>query len=117
MRIPGSGSILESVLNGFGTDAVGGDDAAVDAVNDVQLLHAIDAMSQGDIEYVIIENGNEFVQAAGAGDGPFALEFSPASGAMQEVRGGVDVDTVRVVLLAYLHGDAAWRRRCAWSPR
>ena len=54
-------------------------------------MDALDAMTRGEIEYVILEEGDEFLQAAGDGAGPYALQFSPASGdGLEEVGGGVD---------------------------
>jgi hypothetical protein len=116
IRIPDSGGLLESMLSGLGSTLIAGQDRVVESVTDAQLVDAIAAMERGDIEYVILENGEEFIQAAGAGEGPYALQFSPASGgAMEQGHGGVDAPTVRVVLLAYHRGDPAWRGACAWS--
>lgn len=116
MRIPDSGTLLGSMLSSLGRTPASGDDRTIDSVTDAQLVEAIAAMERGDVEYVILDNGAEFIQAAGDGDGPYALQFSPASGdAMEQAHGGVDASTVRAVLLAYLRGDAAWRSACAWS--
>jgi len=115
MRIPGSGTILEALLSGLGRTTASGDDHAVDRVNDEQVVAAFDAMARGDIEYVILESGDEFLQAAGEGAGPFALQFQASSGVMQEVRGGVDAATARVALLAYCRGDGGWRGTATWS--
>jgi hypothetical protein len=111
LRLPESG-LLESLLNGLGEAHGGG----VDSVTTAQLIEAMAAMERGDIEYVILENGDEFLQAAGIGEGPYALEFSPSSGgAMEEARGGVDARTARAVFLAYHRNDPAWRGQCVWS--
>jgi hypothetical protein len=115
LRIPGSGTFLESWLNGVGHLPGAGDDHAVEAVTYEQLVSAVEAMERGDIEYVILENGDEFIQAAGAGSGRFAMQFSPVSGDMEEVRGGVEATTMRGVLLAYHRGDPAWRNTSTWS--
>jgi hypothetical protein len=115
MRLPDSG-MLESLLKGLGSSTMEGHDGAVESVTTAQLIEAIAAMERGDIEYVILEDGEEFLQAAGAGEGPYALQFSPPSrGAMEEARGGVDALTVRTVFLAYHRRDPAWRGGCAWS--
>ena len=115
MRLPDSG-VLDSLLNGLGNSPIEGHDRAVESVTTAQLIEAIAAMERGDIEYVILEHGEEFLQAAGAGEGPYALQFSPPSGgAMEEARGGVDALTVRTVFLAYHRSDPGWRGRCAWS--
>jgi len=73
-------------------------------------------MERGDIEYVILEEGDRFLQAAGDAAGPYSVQFSPGTiDAMIEVPGGADVKTMRDVLLAYRRGDDRWRTACAWS--
>jgi hypothetical protein len=117
LRLPDSGSLLGSVLSGLGRSATDdGSGVAIPAVTEAQLAEAIAAMARGDIEYVILENGDAFLQAAGEGPGPYALQFSPASGeAMAEVPGGADANTMRAVLLAFYAGEADWRGACRWA--
>jgi len=116
MRLPESGSLAASLLSSLGRTVADGTGIAVDGVGEAQLADALAALSRGDIEYVILEAGDEFVQAAGEGDGPYALQFSPASGdGLQEVPGGVVAAAVRDALKAYRRGDPAWRRPFQWS--
>ena len=117
MRLPESGLLLEALLSGLGHAVTDGTDVEVDDVTEPQLAQALDAMARGDIEFVILESGDAFVQAAGEGDGPYALEFSPASGdGLQEVRGGVTAAAARAALEGYRRGDPAWNRPFPWSP-
>jgi hypothetical protein len=117
MRLPESGSVIGSIAGGLGRTTMDGTGIAVDAVTEPQLGDALDAMARGDIEYVILEDGDAFVQAAGDGAGPYALQLSPGSGdGLQEVRGGVGGETMRGVLLAYRRGDPAWCGSCRWTP-
>jgi hypothetical protein len=117
MRLPDSGSLIGSILNGLGHTTADGSGVAVDGVTEAQLVDALGAMTRGEIEYVILEEGAAFVQAAGDGGGPYALQSSLVSGdGLEEVRGGVDGPTVRAALLAYRRGDRAWRGQCRWSP-
>ena len=80
MRLPDSGSLLGSIVNGLGHTVADGNGIAIDAVTEAQLGEALTAMASGDLEYVILEDGDAFVQAAGDGAGPYALQFSPAVG-------------------------------------
>jgi hypothetical protein len=74
-------------------------------------------MTRGHIEYVILENGDEFLQTAGEGAGPYALELRPdPAHQMLHVPGGVDAETMRTVLLAYRRGDLGWRGALEWGP-
>jgi hypothetical protein len=117
MRLPDSGSILGSILDGLGRLPTDGTGVSIAAVTEAQLMGAIDAMVRGDIEYVILEDDDEFLQAAGDGDGPYALQFSSASsGGLLEVAGGVNVATLRSVFAAYRSGDRTCRDRFRWSP-
>src|SRR4051812_7949772 len=101
MRLPESGSAIASIVAGLGRTTMDGTGVTVAAVTEAQLVDALEAMARGDIEYVILEDGDTFVQAAGDGAGPYALQFSPVPGdGLQEVRGGVDGTMMRAVLLA-----------------
>ncbi len=116
MRLPESGSLLGSILGGLGAAPVEDSGVSVGSVTEPQLVEAIDAMARGDIEYVILENGDEFLQGAGAGTGPYALQFSSTAGdSMIEVPGGVDANTVRAALLDYRRGGTHWRTSCQWA--
>ncbi|MEO5822012.1 MAG: hypothetical protein ABIT71_16030 [Vicinamibacteraceae bacterium] len=116
MRLPESGSLIGSIVSGLGHTVADGNGIAVDAVTETQLGEALTAMAAGELEYVILEDGEEFLQAAGDGDGPYALQFSPASGdGLQEVPGGVTAAAMRAALQAYRRGDRDWRRPFQWS--
>jgi hypothetical protein len=91
--------------------------SAIAEVTEAQLVDAIDAMARGDIEFVILEDGEAFLQAAGDGDGPYQLEFRAGAEAEQlEVPGGVDRATVQARLTAFRRRDARWRDSLDWSP-
>ena len=116
MRLPDSGSLLGSIVNGVGHTVADGNGIGIDTVTEAQLGEALTAMASGDLEYVILEDGDAFVQAAGEGAGPYALQYSPASGVgMEEVRGGVTEGAMRAALLAYRRGDPRWRGPFEWS--
>jgi hypothetical protein len=116
LRLPESGSIVESLLSNLGRTPMTGGGPAMESVTEADLLEAIAAMERGDIEYVILEEGDTFLQAAGAGDGPYALEWKPGPGGdMFEVSGGADLPTIRRVLLDFRRGGAGWRVECPWT--
>jgi hypothetical protein len=51
-----------------------------------------------------------FLQAAGEGAGPYAVEFSPGTGQdLIEISAGADVNTMREALRRYRRGDPRWR--------
>jgi hypothetical protein len=117
MRLPESGSLLATLASGLGRTIADGEGVAVEGVSEAQLAAALSSLSQGEIEYVILEDGDAFLQAAGEGAGPYALQFNPAGGAgLQDVPGGVSESAMREALLAYRRGDAGWRRSFQWAP-
>ena len=117
MRLPGSGSLFESFLDGLGrsaNDSTGG--STVTSVTPVELDQALEALQQGHIEYVILQHGEAFLQAAGEGVGPYQVEFRSGSDRpMQEIRGGVDVDRLGSIMRAYIEGGDLWRPGPEWS--
>ncbi len=117
LRFPGSGTVLGALLSGLGqTAGIGNDEAAIESPTAPQLVEAIEAMARADIEFVILENGDAFLQAAGEGDGPYQLEYRPrADGPQIAVDGGVDKETLRRVMLAYRRGDSGWKGSLSWS--
>jgi hypothetical protein len=116
MRLPESGSLLSTLTSGLGRTIADGEGVTVDGVAEAELATALSALSRGEIEYVILEDGEAFVQAAGEGVGPYALQFNPAGGdGLREVPGGVSEAAMRDALLAYRRGEAGWRRPFAWA--
>ena len=73
MRVPSGGSFLDSL----GTTLPRGSDAAVDDVTIEQLQEALGAIRQGHIEYIVLSEGDSFLQIAGDGDGPYQVEYNP----------------------------------------
>jgi hypothetical protein len=111
LRLPGSGSMLEVFLDNLGTTAVDPASASVvTSVSEEQLDRALGALERGEIEYIILEDGEAFLQAAGEGAGPYAVQFSPGTGQdLIEISAGADVNTMREALRRYRRGDARWR--------
>jgi hypothetical protein len=117
LRLPESGSILESLLNHLGHTTGTPAGPVVEATDEAQVERALDALERGDIEFVILEDDDAFLQAAGSGDGPYALQFSPdSSGRLLEAPGGVDRQTMRRSMMAYARGDATWRSGTGIRP-
>jgi len=116
MRLPESGSLVASLASGLGRTIADGESVAVEHVTEASLTAALSALSRGEIEYVILEDGDEFLQAAGEGGGPYALQLDPGGGAgLLEVPGGVSEAAMRETLLAYRRGDIGWRRSFQWA--
>jgi hypothetical protein len=111
LRLPGSGSMLEVLLDNLGKTAADPTGASVvSSVSEEQLERALDALERGEIEYIILEDGEAFLQAAGDGAGPYAVQFSPGTGQdLIEISAGADVNTMRETLRRYRRGDPAWR--------
>ena len=66
LRLPASGSLLESIIARPGASPMdGAGDTTLEDVSERELAAALDSMERGDIEYVIVVNGDEFLQTAG----------------------------------------------------
>ena len=115
LRWPDSGSLLDALFSDAGHPAPS-ESGSLAGVTVAQLDEAIAAMQRGDIEYVILEDGQRFMQAAGEGDGPYQVQVTHDGETMHDVDGGADAETMQRILRAYLHGDDAWRH-APWVPR
>jgi hypothetical protein len=106
---PGGGSIFDS-------SALSATNAA-SAATPERLGQALDALAQGRIEFVGLGEGDQFVQAAGQGEGPYLLQYQPpGGGAMVHVPAGADRATVVRVFHQVLAGDPAWHQGLTWQP-
>jgi hypothetical protein len=115
LRVPDSGSFADALLHSLGdpTTLASGDWIA-DAVTAEQLDEAIAALSRGDIEFFILEDGDDFLQVAGDGEGPFQVELSEDA-EMRTLAGGARMPAMREIVHAYRRGDTAWRA-APWTP-
>lgn len=93
LRLPGSGSMFEALLDSFGRTAADLTGAnVVSSVSEEQLDRALDALA--------------FLQAAGAGAGPYAVQFCPGSGGdLIEIGRAADAAAMRETLRRYRRGD------------
>ena len=115
LRLPDSGSLIGALLDSIAhTSEFHSGDQSIASVTPTQLDEALAALSRGDIEYVVIEDGERYLQAAGDGDGPYEVLVDDGSGTMREITGGADASTMRRVMQAYLAGEAGWRD-AAWT--
>lgn len=114
LRWPDSGSLLDSLFSDAGHPATSGS-GSLSGVTPAQLDEALAGMQRGDIEYVILEDGPRFLQAAGEGDGPYQVQVTDDGETMCDVDGGADATTMQRILHAWLRGDDAWRD-ARWVP-
>jgi hypothetical protein len=116
MKLPDSGSWLAAALSGLGQPAADPGNTAVADVSEAQVTDALDALARGDIEFVILEEGDAFLQVAGDGEGPYQVEYCAGdANDMVSVPGGVDRQTARQMLLTYRRADPGWRAPHQWQ--
>lgn len=84
------------------------------------LERLLTSLWQGEIEYVIVEEGPVFVQIAGEGDGPYLVEYCPGPDVPMWSAGdagrGVDGLTACTVLRRVVAGDPNWAAGVTWAP-
>jgi hypothetical protein len=121
LRVPAASSLLDLLLDarawGASPPPDAGSGQVVENVTEDQFAQALNALEAGHIELVILEDGEEFLQIAGEGEGPYALQFGP--GAPQEmlvVPKGVTRDSAGTAMSSFLRGDGEWREIGVWEP-
>ncbi len=115
LRLPDTGSLFDTLLRSLGDPiATSSGDWATDAPSAEQLDDSLAALARGDIEYVILEDDEDFLQVAGEGDGPYQVQVSEQA-KMREIAGGTSAAAMREIVQAYRRGDPGWRD-AAWTP-
>lgn len=118
LHVPGGGGWFDALTRGDAAgvaDPISGDAVLAD-VTPAQLDDALAALARGEIEYLALHDEDTFLQVAGAGSGPYAIEFNPGQLTEQVlVPGGVPGDAARAALHAFLGRDPAWAAPFAWQ--
>ena len=116
MRLPEESSWVDAVVGSKNSPDAGMSGNTLDEVTEAQLVDALEAMARGDIEYVVLEHGDAFLQSAGDADGPYHVEFRAAGHEpLVAVSSGVNRAGVRQLMLAYRRGDPRWNQSYAWT--
>jgi len=108
MRIPVGSSWFSTFFDDTRIDAGVSEHDYFDDVSSEALGSALDALSRGEIEFVILEAGDDFVQAAGDGDGRYQLEHFAEDGTVT-ASADASFAAVAAVFNSYMTGDEAWR--------
>jgi len=118
LHVPSGGSWFDALVRGdtSGVNDLASGDIALADVGPAQLDEAIAALTRGDIEYLALHDGGTFLQVAGAGSGPYEIEFNPGQLSEQvRVPDGIAVDAVRQTLQTFLARDPAWAGTLPWQ--
>jgi len=108
-----SGDLVASLFS----TPIEGSGSSVPAPSAAQVSSAIEGLAEGWIEYVILQEGDEFVQAAGEGNGPYRLERCEGDPAgIWYADGPIDRSTLTTVLLSFHRRDADWTAHVPWLP-
>lgn len=87
-------------------------------VTEDDLIDALSALENDELEYIILEDDktNSFLQAAGDGSGDYVLQYNDGKDdAMLQAVGDVTGDTLTEALTAYLNLDPSWRTLFQWQ--
>lgn len=117
LRFPSGSAGLSSFLTDLGSHAGTAASGVLPATPE-RLEELLRALWQGWVEFLIVEEGDVFVQVAGEGAGPYQLQYQPpGGGAMLQAAGGViDGLTMCDVLRKVVAGDPGWHAGVAWEP-
>lgn len=119
LRTPDTSGLIGYLLSSAGRTGLEefASSETIGGATEADLLGTLDFMADGNIEYVILEDGERFLQGAGEGDGPYQLEHCPGDAdAMTHVPSGVDRAGLRDAMTSFLGGDTAWQTAHDWAP-
>jgi hypothetical protein len=118
MCLPGGGSTsLTGVVGPLIVTDLSAGHAPIENPSAEQLAGAVDAMGSCGIEFVILEEGEEFLQAAGSGRDGYALQWSTGDPAtMRTAAPAADLATVRSALSAFRSRDRTFEEMVVWAP-
>ena len=113
MRVPSGGSVFDALAN---TTPYDGNDTAIEGVTLEQLDQALTALHAGHIEYIVLADGEAFLQVAGEGEGPYQVEYNPGQveDQIQSVS-GASIATVAAAMRRYRGGDPDWPTLFVWQ--
>jgi hypothetical protein len=119
LRTPDTSGLIGYLLSSAGRTGLEefASSETIGGATEADLLGALDFMADGNIEYVILEDGERFLQAAGERDGPYHLQYCPGDAeAMTHVPSGVDRTGLRDAMASFRRGDTAWQTDHDWAP-
>lgn len=116
LHIPDGNNFFEMLsANGYAYSSV--TDAVIPNADADKLMAALTALARGEIEYVILMDGAEFLQAAGDARNGYVLEYNAGSTQEQfrarntKLAGNAIVEAFR----KYLARDMMWRTNFVWE--
>jgi hypothetical protein len=116
LHLPDGNAFIDMLLS-TNTAYLGATDAVIPDADDAKLMAALTALARGEIEYVVLADGECFLQAAGDARSGYVLEYNDGStehqsrAARQNLAGTEIADAFR----RYLHRDAAWQTDFTWE--
>lgn len=116
IHIPSGGSFLDTL---FKTNEIYGGDAdnVIPDADEKKLRDTLAAFERGDCEYIILQDDNRFLQAAGDIKSGYALEYNDGSDSFQfrATNRNISNDDLTSAFVSYLNGDASWRGKFTWE--
>lgn len=116
IHVPGSGGFLDALLNTNEAYEGASDTVIPDATTD-KLRNALAMMERGDSEYVILQDDNRFLQAAGDAKSGYTLEYNEGSDKVQyrAVNTKLSGAEITDAFVAYLNQDPEWKTKFRWT--
>jgi hypothetical protein len=101
------------------TSPLGGGHHGVSNPTEREILEAFEALEQGWIEFVILEDDTTgaFIQAAGSADEGYVLQHNDGSADWQYQATNADLSGVAILdaFLRFHRGDPAWKTMFSWQ--
>jgi hypothetical protein len=116
LTVPSGSPFMDSLLD-MSNVADGVSGSLIQNVTEQQVLDALAALGRGDIEFVILNDGNRFMQAAGDARSGYILEYNEGSAKEQfraTIRTISDAD-LTAAFRAYFQNDPTWKTLFSWE--
>jgi hypothetical protein len=116
IHIPDGSNFFDLLLHA-GTAYMGSTDAVIPDADEDKLMAALAALERGDVEYVVLADGERFMQAAGDARSGYVLEYNDGSTEQQSraTRQNLAGTEIADAFRRYLHRDASWQTDFTWE--
>ncbi len=114
--IPGEGKpLIESLFSDIEDDVSG--QAVIPDADPDKLAKVLAQMERGEMEYVILSDGDRFLQAAADARRGYLLEYNDGSDREQyrAANKKLSLDEITAAFIAYVNRDPSWQTQFTWE--
>lgn len=116
LHLPGGGGFLDALLD-TNQAYEGPSDTVIPNATHENLTDALAMLERGDSEYLILQDGDRFIQAAGDSTSGYTLEYNEGSTNTQFRATNPKLSAAQITdaFGSYLAHDPSWETRFSWT--